>query len=592
MGGLHVSDDEIHEEMVKLFLQPKLDVLAAEFLVSRDANINHLDRTGSGAIHYSTKTSNQNHLSFLQSNKANMHLPDKFGNTPLHYAVLLNDLRLADFFLSITTPTSISINVCNNDGLTPVHFSSQTIFMEEQLEWLQSKGANFGARTVSGWRPIDYAIQRVRDDNVDVDAAKKKLVGLGLPGSVEGIGIKGKKNLELNEELVRTQTMARRRRGAISALNSVGAGVNDDLDPFSWREDSLNAPLKERPRTPRLGGDFGKRRNALEGAEHVQWQSLRKLWWHDDPPTGPVPLPQVIEAARLGQKELAKHLLKRSQHEKHPDKLEARNNLDRTALLYAVTHGHTEIAKTLMEAGADPFDYKGKIKKWEAEMEFDKKKRAVRRAARDEKSRRKLKKELEEIEKLKRKEEEKKRTEKIRWNIRYGSDHAVTMRKQLELHPNIFDLSDNLKNELTSRVARIEQELVTDPFHFLATQEIVVIDKHLERLQQRMEGNGTGCSPYSLHSDPSWPPVVKFGIPNLGWRVREIRRVLGHLSASHCVSKGQKDFTKMESEGTPIVRRRKKGERRLIEEEEKEGNDDEDSSDDEGTMTNVMLDLM
>ena len=102
-----------------------------------------------------------------------------------------------------------------------------------------------------------------------------------------------------------------------------------------------------------------------------------------------------------------------------------------------------------------------------------------------------------------------------------------------------------MENELTSRVGRIGAELKSDPFRFVSTQEIVLIDQELVRLQERMEGGGS--SPYSLHSDPSWPPVVKFGIPNLGWRVREIRRVLGHLSACHRVTKGHQNFSKMES---------------------------------------------
>ena len=544
MGGLHVSDENLHEEMVKLFLQPKLDILAAEFLLSRNADLNHLDKTGNGAIHYSTKSNNRSHIQWLQSHDANLELPDKFGNQPLHYAVLLNNTSLANWFLSNSNSNRLTINITNNDGLTPVHFAAQTEYLESQMEWLKSLNANFEARTVSGWRPIDYAIQRVRDDNVAVEAAKKRLEGLGLPGSTEGIGIKGKKNNELNDILTKTVKKARNRRGSIMALSSVGAGVNDGLDPFSWREDGLNAPLKAKPKTPRVGA--GGRRNALEGAEHVPWKKLRKLWWHDDPPKTAPLLPKVIEAARLGQKELAKYLIKREQHIKHPDGMEARNKHDRTALLYAVTHGHTEIAKTLMAAGADPFDYKGKVIKWKSQMEFDKKKRNVRRAARDERERVKLEKEKEAAELLHRQEMERKRQELIVWNIRYGTDHSVTLQKQMDLHPNVLDLSDKLKNELTARVARIENELKNDPFQFLATQSIMVVDRLLKQLLMRMEGNGTKSSPYSQHSDPSWPPIVKFGIPNLGWRARECRRILSHLSTSHRVSKGHDGFSKLE----------------------------------------------
>jgi len=581
--------------MVKLFLQAKLDVLQAEFLLSRNANLDFLDNTGNGAIHYSTKTSNRGHISWLQAHGANLDLPDKFGNTSLHIAVMLNNQSLANWFL--TQNDQLTINIRNLDGLTPVHFAAQTEFLEQQMDWLKSLNANFEARTVSGWRPIDYAIQRVRDDNVMLDEAKQRLRGLGMDGSIEGIGIKGKKNVQLNDDLSNKIRKAKNRRGSIMALSSVGAGVNDGLDPFNWREDGLNAPLKAKPKTPRVG--LGGRRNALEGAEHVPWKKLRKLWWHDDPPKGPPLLPKVIEAARLGQKELAKFLIKREQHDAHPEKLEARNKHDRTALLYAVTHGHTEIAKTLMEAGADPFDYKGKVEKWKVQMEFDRKKRTVRRAARDESERMKMEKEKAAAALLRRQEMEKKRQDKIKWNIRYGSDHAVTLKKQLDLHPNVTDLSDKLQNELTARVSRIESELKEDPFLFLANQEIVVVDRYLERLLTRMEGHH-GTSPYTQHSDPSWPPVVKFGIPNLGWKARECRRILGQLSTSHRVSKGYDNFSKMESDGNPIARRRQRKRRTTKlgaetynvygnnEDSDKEGED----SDDEEVMTNMMLDML
>ena len=95
-------------------------------------------------------------------------------------------------------------------------------------------------------------------------------------------------------------------------------------------------------------------------------------------------------------------------------------------------------------------------------------------------------------------------------------------------------------------MARIENELKNDPFQFLATQSIMVVDRLLKQLLMRMEGNGTKSSPYSQHSDPSWPPIVKFGIPNLGWRARECRRILSHLSTSHRVSKGHDGFSKLE----------------------------------------------
>ena len=583
MAALHVADDALDETFVKLFLQPSLDTLTADFLISRDCNINHLDKTGSGAIHYSTKTSNKGHIHYLQRNKANLELPDRHGNTPLHYAVLLNDQSLANWFLSQTINNALTINVRNHDGLTPIHFAAQTEFLESQMEWLKSLGADFSARTISGWRPIDYAIQRVRDDNIMIDDAKNKLLGIGLPGSIEGIGIKGKKAEQLRVSLKLKSIKAKNRRGSIMALKSVGAGVNDTKSANEWREDSLDAPLKKKPTTPRIGANH--RRNALEGAEHIPWKRLRKLWWHDDPPKGPPKLPLVIEAARLGQKELASALIHSKQHYRHPDSLEARNIHDKTALLYAVTHGHTAIAKDLMSAGADPFDMKGKIEKWGEQQIVDREKRAVRRFERSEKLKMQREKEKAAMELLKRKERERIRNKERIWNERYGSNHSITFQKQLELHPGVLDLSDKLSNELTERVARIQNELTNDPFQFLATQNIIIIDQLLSILLSRMEGNGTESSPYNQHSDPSWPPVVKFGIPNLAWRARECKRILNQVSSSHRVSKGYDDFSKMESGGIPIVRRRRKKPEVIV-------LVDDDRSDDDDTMTNEMLNML
>ena len=585
--ALHVTDDKLDETFVKLFLQSTLDTLTADFLLERDANINYLDATGNGAIHYSTKTSNRNHIQYLQSHGANIELPDNHGNTPLHYAVLLNDQSLANWLLANRKNSPpLTINVRNNDGLTPIHFAAQTEYLEIQMDWLKSLGADFGARTISGWRPIDYAIQRVRDDNVMLEEAKQTLLGLGLPGSTEGIGIKGKKVVTLHAALTAKKVKARNRRGSIAALSSVGAGVNDDFDPSSWREDSLNAPLKAKPPTPRVGA--GQRRHALEGAEHIPWKKLRKLWWHDDPEQGPPKLPRVIQAARFGQKELVKALVHQKEHYRHPEGMEARNKQDKTALLYAVTHGHTAIAKTLMTAGADPFDMKGKVEKWGLQQIVDREKRVVRRFEKSEREKMQKEKEKMAQELLKRQEMERIRTKQAVWNERYGKDHSITLKKQLELHQGLLDLSDKLNNELTARVARMESELKVDPFQFLSTQNFLSVDSLLEILLNRMEGNGTGTSPYNQHSDPSWPPVVKFGIPNLGWRARECRRMLSHLSTSHRVSRGYQNFAKMESEGLPIVRRRRKKKQKKKVQEVVE----EESSSDEETMTNKMLDLL
>ena len=139
----HVPDGALDETFVKLFLQHNLDNLTADFLLEKGANINHLDKTGSGAIHYSTKSSNRTHIDYLQQHKATLELPDRHGNTPLHYAVLLNDQNLANWLLS---QTRLTINVANNDGLTPIHFAAQTEFLEIQLAWLKTLGADWRSK--------------------------------------------------------------------------------------------------------------------------------------------------------------------------------------------------------------------------------------------------------------------------------------------------------------------------------------------------------------------------------------------------------------------------------------------------------------
>lgn len=608
MGGLHISDDKIHEEMVKLFRREKLDRLQAEFLLDRGADINHLDGTGSAALHYCTKNRDWNNLHWLHDHGADMALGDRFGNTPLHTCVMLNYIDLAEWFLNVTASAAtekvhyssraLHINIKNNIGVTPVHVAAQTVHLEKQVEWIKALGGDFNARTHAGWRPIDFAIQRAKDDNADVEKAKSVLEAYtsGLPG----VGIKGAKADSLKGDFSELNQRRLARQGSIKVLGAEKAGFHDTLDPFSWREDSLNAPLKRKPKGPSI--KVGQKKFVLKGAEHAPYKKLKRYWWSDDPPPQKPPLPLVIDAARFGQNPLTEALLSLNQQNQHPDGFDARGDNGKTALCYAVGHGHVKIAKNLMDAGADPYDVAGKMARWQMELEFTRKKRAVRRAARDERNRKRILKMKEEA-KLREEAERQRREAAAREHERkWGKNHHSALHAQLyELHPKEMTnaLSDKANHPVTARIIRMNRELKEDPLQFLAAQNLVEIDKLLEHLlRDRLDPN-TSASGIGMRSDPSWPPVERFGIPNLAWRVRDCRRVLAKLATSHRISRGYfEGFSKMESKAMPKARRRVRHEKPLGKEDlhdiyaDSEEEKSETDSDDEVPMTNVMLKML
>ncbi len=611
MGGLHVPDDAIHDEMVRLFRQTALDRLSATFLLGRQADLNHLDGTGLGALHYAVKARNRPNIDWLQRHGADLALRDAAGNTALHYCVLLNYTDLADWFVAQTadvaaasvhhSSAALHINVRNNIGATPVHFAAQSVHLESQVAWLQRLGADFNARTTSGWRPIDFAIQRARDDNADVAAAKAKLEGF-LPGQA-GVGIKERKVGALQDALQRAQATRKGRRSSIAVLGAQRAGFHDGPDPHRFREDGLNAQVRRRPKGTQVAA--GPRRNALEGAEHSPWKQLRTFWWSDKPPPGPPALPQILDAARLGQNALAAHLLRTAQHTAHPDGFDARGDNGKTALAYAVAHGHTKIAKGLMAAGADPFDTKGKIAQWEVDMELQRKKRAVRRAARDARNRQKAERLRLEMERAKAAERARREAAAREHERLWGSDNAASLAAQMDVHPATLmssttpGLSDKVTHPVTARVKRINEEIRDDPLRFFATQNVVRIDALLEALLGRMDpASGSGCS---LRTDPTWPAQIKFEIPNLAWRARAARRALAKMSASHRVSQGYPDFSKVESDAMPRARRRRGGVARRTRQpgeevhsiyDDSSSEEEELDSDEEPVHTNLLLGML
>ncbi len=609
MGGLHVSDAKIHEAMTKLFRQPKLDLLQAEFLLDRGANLNKLDAAGQAAVHICTKNHNLHNLHWLHDHGADMARGDRWGNTALHTCVLLNYIDLAEWFIDITASAAterihhsscaLHINIRNKIGATPVHVAAQTVYLAQQVQWLKGLGADFNARTHAGWRPIDFAIQRARDDNADVE--KAKLVLEAYTSGQPGVGIKGRKADDLQHEFSQLEDKRRGRRGSIAVLGGEKAGFHDGLDPFRWREDSLNAPVKAKPKG--LSIRAGPKKAVLEGAEHVPFPKPKQYWWSDEPPPKKIPLPLVVNAARLGQNELAEALITLKQHTQHPDGFDARGDKDgKTALCFAVGHGHVKLAKGLMDAGADPFDVAGKMARWQLELDYTRKKRAVRRAARDERNRKRI---------LQMKEDAKKREEAERLRReaaaaeherKWGSNHTSALRAQLyEMHPKAMlnALSDKASHPVTARIIRMNLELKEDPLQFLATQDLVEIDKLLEHLLRDRLDPGTSDSGLGMHSDPSWPHVERFGIPNLAWRVRECRRALAKLATSHRVSRGfHSGFANMQSNAMPKARRRMRRRRKQSTDEvfdiyaDSDQEENEVDSDDEVPMTNKMLEML
>ena len=609
MGGLHVPDAKIHEAMTKLFRQPKLDRLQAAFLLDRGADLIALDAAGQAAVHISTKNRNIANLHWLHDHGADMARGDRWGNTALHTCVLLNYVDLAAWFMEITAAAAterihhssraLHINIRNDIGASPVHVAAQTAHLAEQVEWLKGLGGDFNARTRAGWRPIDFAIQRARDDNSDIEKAKHVLEAytLGQPG----VGIKGRKVDTLQQDF---ENLAKRRQGQRSSIAVLGgekAGFHDGLDPFSWREDSLNAPVKAKPKG--LSVQAGPKKNVLEGAEHVPYGKPKEFWWSDDPPPKKTPLPLVVNAARLGQNELAEVLLSLKQHKQHPDGFDARGDDDgKTALCFAVGHGHVNIAKGLMDAGADPFDVAGKMARWQIELDYTRKKRAVRRAARDERNRKRIL-QMKKDAKIRAEAERQRREEAAAEHERkWGSDHTSALRAQLfELHPKemLNALSDKATHPVTARIARMNLELKEDPLQFLASQDLVEVDKLLEHLLQDRLDPATSDSGLGMRSDPSWPHVERFGIPNLAWRVRDCRRVLAKLATSHRVSRGfRAGFANMQSNAMPKARRRMRRRRKQSTDEvhdiyaDSDQEEDEIDSDDEVPMTNKMLEML
>ena len=155
----YLPDNRRDEEFIRCFRRPRFDGIFARLLVTRGADPNRKDRSGWCPVLYASRVGNVSALTFLKVNKADLSARENLGSSALHVAAINGREGAVRWLLK---HSDLGPNPVNKIGATPMHWCVDCKKMNAgMLELLYASGADLNAFTVGGWRPIDFAMNRV-----------------------------------------------------------------------------------------------------------------------------------------------------------------------------------------------------------------------------------------------------------------------------------------------------------------------------------------------------------------------------------------------------------------------------------------------
>ena len=139
----HLPDARRDDEFIKIFRRSPFDHIFAGLLQSRGANVNKKDSKGYSPLLFAARIGEVSALTWLKTFKADMNARDNLGSSALHVAAINGRLDAVRWLLRSTAGGGAGLdpNARNTIGV--------------------NHGADPNAITVGGWRPIDFANNRI-----------------------------------------------------------------------------------------------------------------------------------------------------------------------------------------------------------------------------------------------------------------------------------------------------------------------------------------------------------------------------------------------------------------------------------------------
>jgi ankyrin repeat protein len=160
----HLPDARRDDEFIKIFRRSPFDHIFAGLLQSRGAKVNKKDNKGYPPLLFAARIGEVSALTWLKTFKADMNARDNLGSSALHVAAINGRLDAVRWLLRSTAGGGAGLdpNARNKIGATPLHWVVDSKeFNRPMLEILIKHGADPNAITVGGWRPIDFANNRI-----------------------------------------------------------------------------------------------------------------------------------------------------------------------------------------------------------------------------------------------------------------------------------------------------------------------------------------------------------------------------------------------------------------------------------------------
>jgi cytohesin len=343
---LHLASDGGHVEVIHALLEAGADPnlengdgetplhsasgkQVAEILLEHGADPNVKNESGAAPLHLASEETllddpDAEMAGVLLENGADPNL-SRSGDTPLHVAVGSGDVEVIRALLEAGADPSVE----NEDGKEPLHSVSES----QVAELLLDEGADPNARDSSDRTPLHYMLQMKSGEQV------KALASLLLERGADP-------NAQNDDGFTPLHRVAQNRSneetGALASLL-----LEQGADPTLYS--GIAPPAIEAAR--HVGNE-----SVVEALEDAQ-ESAGKANQEDD---GSSQLnASLLDQARNGNLGEVQDLLERgadpnAMYEAQTEGGETDVSGNVTALLFASWAGHTEIVKTLLEAGAEP----------------------------------------------------------------------------------------------------------------------------------------------------------------------------------------------------------------------------------------------
>ncbi|MCA7010493.1 ankyrin repeat domain-containing protein [Wolbachia endosymbiont of Tribolium confusum] len=275
------------------------DLNKVEGLANQGAGLNTKGSNDWTLLHFAASSNKFDIVKFLLDKNANIKAKDVYGNTPLHVAAQYDSkLEIVEFLLD---KNASGINDVNNNGSTPLHVAIQGN-KSSTVKFLLNKGASIQVKDKDGKTPLDLAKQE------------------GYTNIVQMIE---QRQSDLDEELL--TAVRDGNLNEVEDLVSQNANVNT-RDIYSW--------------TPLHWATF---KDHLEIARFL----MKKGADINAADKGPYGKKSIHVAAENNSKDIIEFFLSKGVGINDTDKQ------GYTPLHYAAWRGRLEVAKFLIEKGAD-----------------------------------------------------------------------------------------------------------------------------------------------------------------------------------------------------------------------------------------------